>query len=112
MHEMDSFLHTQQSQPSILLRGLYLKPLAGIAHDKLNRILRSCHLHCESTYTAMLDRIMQCFLGDTEKTEGRVLRQMCRRVLFKKLNVDVALLGELFAEPPDRCDDPKVVELR
>ena len=59
---------------------------------------------------AILQGIMQSFLGDAEQAQRDIPRQMLRYIHVGELDAYLVLLGELSAEGPDSGHNAKAVE--
>ena len=68
--------------------------------------------HFKAARSAVLYRVVQGFLQNSEQARGGFARQFLRDVAVAKVDFDSVLLRAYAAEAIYRCDNPEVLEFR
>jgi hypothetical protein len=69
IHQLQAFLHTHQPNAREFRRIVKVKTASRILYNEINRIRRFEELYFELFRSAVLHRISQRFLEDSEKTK-------------------------------------------
>ena len=91
MDQMGTLFHADKAKTTFFPCFFHVEACALVHYEKLNRIGVFVEIHRKPAYPAVLDCVMQSFLGDAKKGQRDILWQILPYVLSCELNDYVIL---------------------
>ena len=75
-----------------------IKALARIRDTKTEVVTAGAQFNLGAAGSAVLDYIVQPFLGNSEQAEFYILREIAGKSMLHEMNIDLVLLADFFAK--------------
>ena len=97
-HQFHSLLHANKTKPSAAHGRFGAKAKSQIAHDEMDCIRLFEQFHFTMSYSAMLYRIAESFLQNSEQAKRNIRRQGAWQITSSEVNLDILLTPKFYAE--------------